>query len=61
MRVRLQTQSPVPAGQVVDLLASLTEDGQRTVLVVTHNAAVAGACSIVARMEDGGVTDVSGS
>jgi ABC-type lipoprotein export system ATPase subunit len=46
---------------VVDLLASLTEDGQRTVLVVTHNAAVAGACSIVARMEDGGVTDVSGS
>ena len=49
------------AGQVVDLLASLTEDGQRTVLVVTHNAAVAAACSIVASMQDGRVTSVTGS
>ena len=48
------------ASQVVDLLASLTADGQRTVLVVTHNAAVASACSIVARMQDGRLTDVSG-
>ena len=48
------------AGQVVDLLASLTEDGQRTVLVVTHNPAVAAACSIVARMQDGRIAGVSG-
>ncbi len=49
------------AAQVVDLLLSLTADGQRTVLVVTHNPAVAGACSIVASMHDGRVTSVSGS
>ena len=47
------------ASQVVDLLASLTEDGERTVLVVTHNPAVAGACSIVAKMQDGRLTEVS--
>ena len=47
------------AAQVVDLLLSLTVDGQRTVLVVTHNAAVADACHIVASMHDGRVTDVS--
>ena len=47
------------AAQVVDLLLSLTADGQRTVLVVTHNAAVADACHMVASMQDGRVTDVS--
>jgi len=49
------------AAQVVDLLASLTEDGQRTVLVVTHNEAVANACSIIAKMQDGRITSLSGS
>ena len=47
------------ATQVVDLLVSLTEDGERTVLVVTHNPVVADACNIVARMEDGRITDIS--
>ena len=41
------------AGQVVELLASLTGEGGRTVMVVTHNQSVADTCHIVLRMEDG--------
>ena len=47
------------ASQVVELLRGLTEDGQRTVLVVTHNAAVADACHLVVRMQDGRITSDS--
>jgi putative ABC transport system ATP-binding protein len=46
------------ANQVVGLLASLTEDGKRTVLMVTHNAAVANVCNIIVRMQDGLIANV---
>jgi len=52
----LDTQA---ASQVVDLLTALTADGERTVLMVTHNSAVADACDIVAKMEDGKIISVS--
>ena len=52
----LDTQA---ASQVVDILTRLTMDGERTVLMVTHNAAVADACDVVARMQDGEITGVT--
>ena len=47
------------AGQVVELLASLTGEGSRTVMVVTHNQSVADMCHIVLRMEDGHLVSTS--
>ena len=47
------------ASQIVEVLRRLTEDGQRTVLVVTHNAAVTDACDAVVRMQDGRITGAS--
>lgn len=46
------------ANQLAELLVSLTADGQRTVLIVTHNAAMADACHMVAKMQDGRITDI---
>ena len=49
------------ANQLAELLRSLTADGQRTVLIVTHNAAMADACQIVAKMQDGRIASIVGS
>jgi putative ABC transport system ATP-binding protein len=45
-------------GEIIDLLMSLSADGRRTVIVVTHDVAIAERAHRVIRMHDGGVVPV---
>ena len=49
------------SNQVVALLQQLTADGQRTVVIVTHNPAVTDICDFVVEMRDGRVAKTSTS
>jgi putative ABC transport system ATP-binding protein len=42
-------------GEIIDLLMSLTDEGRRTVVVVTHDAEIAARARRVVRMQDGRV------
>ena len=42
--------------EIIDLLLSLTDDGARTVVVVTHDAEIAGRARRIVRMQDGRVS-----
>jgi putative ABC transport system ATP-binding protein len=44
-------------GEIIDLLLSLSDDTRRTVVLVTHDADVAGRAERVVRMQDGRLVD----
>lgn len=42
--------------QVLELLRSITDAGDRTIVVVTHNSAIAKIANRVIELKDGGIT-----
>jgi predicted ABC-type transport system involved in lysophospholipase L1 biosynthesis ATPase subunit len=45
--------------EIIELLLSLSEDGTRTVVVVTHDAEIAARAHRIVRMQDGRILEAS--